>query len=76
MPKKQYRHTSYAKAAKRRRKEKVMQVKFGLNISQTELARKLDLERYDVESANQLAKKLFLECLEKSMADHQGQAAI
>jgi len=61
---------------KKQGKVKAMQVRFELNISQTELAKKLDLEHYDVASVNRLAKKLFLECLEKSMADHQDQITV
>ena len=68
MPKKQYRHTEYAKAAKKRMKKKILQIRFELNLTQTEMAKELDLGAHEVESINRLAKKLFLECLEKSTA--------
>jgi len=65
MPKKEYRQTSYAKAAKKRRREKVIRIRFTLNTAQIESAKELDLACYRVESIHQLAKKLFVDYLEE-----------
>jgi len=65
MPKKEYRQTEYAKLAKKKAKSKVIQVRFELNIPQTKKAEQLDLESYGVTSIHTLAKKLFLEHMNK-----------
>jgi len=65
MPKKEYRQTEYAKLAKKRAKSKVMQVRFELNIPQTEKAEQINPEVYGVTSIHTLAKKLFLEHMEE-----------
>jgi len=65
MPKKEYRHTDYAKRAKKKAKEKVLRVSFELNIAQTEMAKELDPETHGATSVHTLAKKLFLEHLDE-----------
>ena len=66
MPKKEYRHTDYAKRAKKKRKAKILRLSFELNLSQTELAKELDPEAYGATSVHTLVKKLFLEYMEKN----------
>jgi len=66
MPKKQYRHTDYAKRAKKKRKAKILRLSFELNLSQTEMAKELDLEACGATSVHTLAKKLFLEQMEEN----------
>jgi len=66
MPKKEYRHTDYAIRAKRKAKRKILRVTFELNLAQTELAKELNPEDYGVASLNILAKKLFLQHMDKS----------
>jgi len=65
MPKKEYRHTDYAKRAKKKAKRKVLRVTFELNLVQTELANELDPEAYGATSVHTLAKKLFLQHMNK-----------
>ena len=72
MPKKEYRHTEYARAAKKRSKEKVLRVRFELNVSQTEMARELDPEAYGATSIHTLAKKIFLEHFENNKKEEIG----
>jgi len=66
MPRKEYRHTEYAKRAKKRAKSKVLRLTFELNLAQTELAKELDPEIHGATSLHTLAKKLFLEHMEKN----------
>jgi len=66
MPKKQYRQTDYAKRARKKRKAKILKLSFQLNLSQTEMAKELDLEAHGVTSFHTLAKKLFLEQMEEN----------
>jgi len=70
MPKKEYRHTPYAKAAKKRGRAKVTRIRFSLNATQSESAKELDLECHNVETIHQLAKKLFVDYLKNSINDH------
>lgn len=65
MPKKEYRHTEYAKAAKRRARAKLVRVGFELNIPQTEMAKNFDPTAHGATSLHTLAKKLFLAYLEE-----------
>jgi len=65
MPKKQYRHTDYAKRAKKKAKSKVLRLTFELNVAQSELAKELDPEVYGATSLHTLAKKLFLQHMNK-----------
>jgi len=67
MPKKEYRHTDYAKRARKKAKTKVLRLTFELNLAQTELAKELDPGQYGVASLNILAKKLFLEHMEEAI---------
>jgi len=69
MPKKEYRHTDYAKRAKKKAKKKILRVSFELNLPQTEMAKELDTEAHGATSVHTLAKKLFLQHLEESDAE-------
>ena len=65
MPKKQYRHTEYAKAAKKRARAKLCRVGFELNMPQTEMARNFDVEAHGASSLHILSKRLLLAYLEE-----------
>jgi len=69
MPKKQYRHTEYAKAAKKRARAKLCRVGFELNVPQTEMAKKFNVEAHGATSLHTLAKKLLLQYLEEHKND-------
>ncbi|MCL1989298.1 MAG: hypothetical protein FWG67_00245 [Defluviitaleaceae bacterium] len=71
MPKKEYRHTEYAKAAKKRARAKIVRVGFELNIPQTEMAKKFDVEAHGATSIHTLAKKLLLAYLEEHRTDQE-----
>ena len=65
MPKKQYRHTEYAKAAKRRARAKLIRVGFELNMPQTAMAKNFDPTAHGATSLHTLAKKLLLAYMEE-----------
>jgi len=66
MPKKEYRHTDYAKRAKKKARRRVLRITFELNLSQTEIAKGLNPGSHGATSINTLAKKLFLEHMAES----------
>jgi len=59
-------HTKPSAAAKSRVRSKTLRPTFELNIPQTEMAKTLVPEAYGATSLNTLAKKLFLEFIEKN----------
>jgi len=61
MPKQEHGKAENSKVAK-----KTLRPTFELNLTQTEMAKELDLEARGVASLNILAKKLFLEHMEAS----------
>jgi len=65
MPRKEYRHTEYARIARKRSKAKVLRISFELNLSQTGLAKRLDPEEHGATSIHTLAKKVFLQHLDE-----------
>lgn len=65
MPKKQYRHTEYAKAAKKRARAKLVRVGFELNMPQTAMAKNFDPTLHGATSLHTLAKKLLLAYMEE-----------
>ena len=54
--KKEYKSAEYSKRADKNYKAKIMAIRFGLNLEQTEKAKRL-------ESPNKIAKRLFLDYL-------------
>jgi len=70
MPKKEYRHTEYAKAAKKRARAKLVRVGFELNTPQTAMAKNFDPTAHGATSLHTLAKKLFLAYLEEHSVDN------
>ena len=60
MPKKQYRNTEYAKAQRAKDRAKILSITFALNIPQTNRAKQIEVESYNV-----LAKSLFLKYLDE-----------